>query len=148
MSEIKFIKIHFIWFGNYKFRLYKSFRKDQILFDSVITNSNFANYLEKIELYMKILPLSQKLLLNPFFPFQFFFSKEDKKKIRLTTVGTRFEGRYQSEDTDRWDPCVNLQTNQKHTAPNQHTACGICSLLSNTEFISLEFAKALLWALM
>lgn len=66
----------------------------------------------------------------------------------MTTGGTRFEGLYQSEDTDRWDPCVNLQTDLKHTAHTQHTASGICSLLTNTEFISLEFAKALLWALM
>lgn len=61
---------------------------------------NFTNYIEKqIEFCMQILPFSQKLLLNPFFPFH--FSKEDKKKIRLTTGGTRFEGLYQSEDTDR-----------------------------------------------
>lgn len=55
MLEIKFIKIYFIWFGNYKFRFYKLFRKDYILFDLVIINLNFVNYLEKIKLYMKIL---------------------------------------------------------------------------------------------
>lgn len=55
MLEIKFIKIYFIWFGNYKFRFYKLFRKDYILFDLVIINLNFVNYLEKIELYMNIL---------------------------------------------------------------------------------------------